>query len=146
MTAPLLPYCCRCTYLLGVHLSKVCLMMLGTQGPEETRALTNDPPPVEVLAGKNPALPYAPPLWMGIKVSMKISSTKKKKKNFFCDMRGETNILLTRAISVNISRLCYYYYYIILLYSYYYIKNVLWINAKKGTHYTVVYRNHYKVT
>ena len=48
-------------------------------------------------------------------------------------MRGETNILLTRAISVNISRLCCYYYiiccilyiiycyyYIILLYSYYY--------------------------
>ena len=80
-------------------------MMLGTQGPEETRALATDPPPVEVLAGTNPALPYAPPLCMGIKVSMKISSTKKKKKkNFFCDMRGETYILLTRGISVNITR------------------------------------------
>ena len=50
---------------------------------------------------------------------------KEKKKIFFCGMKGDTNILLTCCISVNIIRLCYYYHYIILLYSYYYIKNIL---------------------
>ena len=137
MTAPLLPYCCRCTYLLGVHLSKVCLMMLGTQGPEETRALTNDPPPVEVLAGKNPALPYAPPLWMGIKVSMKISSTKKKKKKNFFVTWEEKLIFYWPAPFQSISHdyvvivtlyVVYYILYIVIIILYYYIVIIIGVN------------------